>query len=191
MPGGGGGGTSRSVGRACDSWWGHPGIDPHCGRRLPTGWVCVSIMWLAALSHVWQHLKFSDVSLGAHPLYSLVVEEDVKKQTNCVLPIHVLYTFPCSCQSNTYCSYCCLSELSKSLHLKIMSSYTEIHRAIIVLLFFFPIFANRDKHSFVLPDLWPATLASESRGSAQCCPAWHYSSVHSGWTRWPVNYGQA
>ena len=34
---------------------------------------------------MWQHVKLSDVSLGARPLYSLVVDEDVKKtnkQTN-------------------------------------------------------------------------------------------------------------
>ena len=32
-----------------------------------------------ALSRVWQHIKLSDVSLGTHPRYSLVVDEDVKK----------------------------------------------------------------------------------------------------------------
>ena len=34
---------------------------------------------LPALSRVWQHVKLSDVSLGTHPPYSLVVDEDVKK----------------------------------------------------------------------------------------------------------------
>ena len=37
---------------------------------------------LPALSHVWQHLKLSYVSLGTRPRYSLVVDEDVKKPTN-------------------------------------------------------------------------------------------------------------
>ena len=32
-----------------------------------------------ALSHVWQHIKLSDISLGAGPRYSIVVAEDVKK----------------------------------------------------------------------------------------------------------------
>ena len=36
-----------SVGRARDSWWGGPGLDPRCGRPLPTGWVGVSSMWPA------------------------------------------------------------------------------------------------------------------------------------------------
>ena len=36
-----------SVGGACDSWWGGPGLDSRCGRPLPTGWVGVSIMWPA------------------------------------------------------------------------------------------------------------------------------------------------
>ena len=35
---------------------------------------------LPALSRVWQHVKLSDVSLRTRPRYSLVVEEDVKKQ---------------------------------------------------------------------------------------------------------------
>ena len=34
---------------------------------------------LPALSHVWHHIKLSDVSLGTRPRYSLVVDEDVKK----------------------------------------------------------------------------------------------------------------
>ena len=36
---------------------------------------------LPALSRVWQHVKLSDVSLGARLRYGLVVEEDVKKPT--------------------------------------------------------------------------------------------------------------
>ena len=36
---------------------------------------------LPTLSCVWQHLKLSDVSLGARWRYSLVVEEDFKKPT--------------------------------------------------------------------------------------------------------------
>ena len=36
---------------------------------------------LPALSCVWHHLKLSDVSLGTRPLYSLVVDEDIKKPT--------------------------------------------------------------------------------------------------------------
>ena len=32
---------------------------------------------LPALSHVWQHVKFSDVSLGTRPRYNLVTDEDV------------------------------------------------------------------------------------------------------------------
>ena len=34
---------------------------------------------LPALSRVWQHIIFSDVSLGTRPRYGLVVDEDVKK----------------------------------------------------------------------------------------------------------------
>ena len=34
---------------------------------------------LPALSHVWQHLKLSDVSLGTLQWYSLVVDKDIKK----------------------------------------------------------------------------------------------------------------
>ena len=37
---------------------------------------------LPALSRVWQHVKLSDVSLGTRPLYSLVIEEDIKKPTS-------------------------------------------------------------------------------------------------------------
>ena len=40
---------------------------------------------LPALSHVWQHIKWQTLCLGARPRYSLVVDEDVKKpnkQTN-------------------------------------------------------------------------------------------------------------
>ena len=36
---------------------------------------------LPALSRVWQHLKFSGVSFGARPQYSLFVDEDVEKPT--------------------------------------------------------------------------------------------------------------
>ena len=36
---------------------------------------------LPAFSGVWQHVKFSDVSLGTRPRYSLVVYEDAKKLT--------------------------------------------------------------------------------------------------------------
>ena len=35
----------------------------------------------SALSREWQHVKLSNVSLGTRPRYSLVVDEDVKKQT--------------------------------------------------------------------------------------------------------------
>ena len=35
---------------------------------------------LPALSRVWQHVKFSDVSLKTRPRYSLMVNEDVKKR---------------------------------------------------------------------------------------------------------------
>ena len=35
---------------------------------------------LPAVSPVWRHDKLSDVSLGTRPRYSLVVDEDVKKQ---------------------------------------------------------------------------------------------------------------
>ena len=35
---------------------------------------------LPALSRVWQHVTLSDVCLGTHPRYSLVVDEDVKKR---------------------------------------------------------------------------------------------------------------
>ena len=35
---------------------------------------------LPTLSCVWQDLKLSDVSLGARPRYSLIVDEDIKKQ---------------------------------------------------------------------------------------------------------------
>ena len=37
---------------------------------------------LPAPFRVWQHVKLSDVSLGARPRYSLVVDEGVKKPTN-------------------------------------------------------------------------------------------------------------
>ena len=45
---------------------------------------------LYPLSHVWQHVKLSDVSLGTcpHPQYSLVVDGDVKKpnkQVHCII----------------------------------------------------------------------------------------------------------
>ena len=43
------GGRGSSVGRARDSWSGGPGLDPRCGRPLPTGWVGVSIMWPAEI----------------------------------------------------------------------------------------------------------------------------------------------
>ena len=36
---------------------------------------------LPILSRVWQHLKLSEVSLGASPRYGLVVDEGVKKPT--------------------------------------------------------------------------------------------------------------
>ena len=39
------GGRGSSVDRARDSWSGGPGLDPRCGRPLPTGWVGVSILW--------------------------------------------------------------------------------------------------------------------------------------------------
>ena len=45
--GGGGGDGGSSNGRARNSWWGGPGFDLPYGRPLPTGWVGVSIMWLA------------------------------------------------------------------------------------------------------------------------------------------------
>ena len=37
-------GLGSSVGRARDSWSGGPGLDNRCGRPVPTGWFCVSIM---------------------------------------------------------------------------------------------------------------------------------------------------
>ena len=36
----------------------------------------------SALSRVLQHVKLSDIIPGIRPRYSLVVEEDVTKQTN-------------------------------------------------------------------------------------------------------------
>ena len=33
---------------------------------------------LSTLSHVWQHVKLSDISLGTHPRYSLVADEEAK-----------------------------------------------------------------------------------------------------------------
>ena len=83
-------GHGSSVGIVCDSWWGGPGFNSRFGHPLPAGLVSVSVMWAAetevmvssALSHVWQHVKLSDISLGIRPRYSLVVEEDVTKQTN-------------------------------------------------------------------------------------------------------------
>ena len=77
-------GLGSSVGRARDSWWGGPGFNSRFGRPLPTGWVCVSIMWPAETKVMvclmcgstwnWQTL-----CLGAGPRYNLVVDEDVKK----------------------------------------------------------------------------------------------------------------
>ena len=80
---------SSLAGRARDSWWGGSGFDPGYGRPLPTGLVGVSMMWpaenrshgLRDLSRMWQHLKLSDVSLGNLPLYSLDIDEEVKKPT--------------------------------------------------------------------------------------------------------------
>ena len=63
------GGRGSSVGRARDSWSGGPGLDPRCGRPLPTGNLgrCQYNVsgrdrshGLPALSHVWQHVKLSD-----------------------------------------------------------------------------------------------------------------------------------
>ena len=63
--------------------------------------------WSPALCRAWQHVKFSDVSLGTRLRYSLVVDEDVKKPTKQTLvTIHVVR----SC-SVTNCSF--LSSLSK------------------------------------------------------------------------------
>ena len=42
----------------------------------------ISYIFTPALSHVWQHVKLLDVSLGTRPRYSLVVEKDVNKPTN-------------------------------------------------------------------------------------------------------------
>ena len=56
------------------------GFDPHCGRPLPTAWVDVSIMGPAETEVMVSPLCL--VSLGTRPRYSLVVDEDVKKQTN-------------------------------------------------------------------------------------------------------------
>ena len=79
LGGGGGGGGGSSVGRAHDAWSGDSSFNPRCGRPLPTGWVGDRSHGLSTLSRVWQHLKLSDVSLGARPRYSLVDDEDVKK----------------------------------------------------------------------------------------------------------------
>ena len=43
---------------------------------------CDRLSGLPALSHVWQHVKLSDVSLGTRPQYSLVADEDDKKPNN-------------------------------------------------------------------------------------------------------------
>ena len=76
--------------RACESWWGGPGFDPHSGRHAPywlgrckydvTGWD--RCHGLPTLPRVWQHVKLSDASLGTRPWYILVVDKDVKKPTN-------------------------------------------------------------------------------------------------------------
>ena len=47
LGGGGGGGRDNSISRELDCWSGGPGFDIQCGCPLPTGWVGVSIMWLA------------------------------------------------------------------------------------------------------------------------------------------------
>ena len=80
------GGCGSSVGRERDSWWGRPGSNVCCGSPLPTSWVGVSIMWpaeteviVSPLSHVSQHVKLSDVSLGTRPQYSLAADKDVNK----------------------------------------------------------------------------------------------------------------
>ena len=52
------------------------------GQCQYNGTGCDRSHGLPALSHVWHHLKLSDVSLGARPRLSLVFDEDVKKPTN-------------------------------------------------------------------------------------------------------------
>ena len=62
---------------------------------------------LPDLSHVWQHVKMSDVNLGTRPQYSLVADEDVKKPTN----------QPTSPYTMTEVEYSCLLWLTMHLQL--------------------------------------------------------------------------
>ena len=85
-------GRGSSVGRVRDFWWGSSGFVPRCGSPLPTGCVGVSIklMWPAKTEVIVSPLCFvcggtwtcQTSVLGLVRLYSLVVDEDVKKPTN-------------------------------------------------------------------------------------------------------------
>ena len=48
-----------------------------------------SLEWEHTTVCVWQHVKLSDASLGIHPRYSLVVDEDVRKPTKEKLRIKI------------------------------------------------------------------------------------------------------
>ena len=70
-----------SIGRVCDSCSGDCGFDPRSERRLPTGWVDVSVQksWSPHSVSVLQYIKLSDISPGTHPRGSLVADKDRKK----------------------------------------------------------------------------------------------------------------
>ena len=80
---------SSSVVTACNSWWGGCGFDPLSVCPLPTGWVGVSIMWLAetevTVSPLWLCVAARRIirrQSWDHPRDSLVADEDFKKPTN-------------------------------------------------------------------------------------------------------------
>ena len=56
-------------------------------RNLPACWTCHG---LPPLPRLWQHVKLSDVSLVTYPGYSIVVDEDVNKQTNPACNVHLV-----------------------------------------------------------------------------------------------------
>ena len=82
---GGGGAVAQSVERATPGEEILGSITAVAARSLLVGYSVNGgdrSHGLPALSRVWQHVKWSDVSLGTRPRYCLVVDEDVKKPTN-------------------------------------------------------------------------------------------------------------
>ena len=108
---GGGGGHGSSVSRACGFWSEGRGFDPCSWRRLPTGWVSVSIMWPAETEvmvswfcSVWYQIKLSDIDLGTCTQYSPVADVDVKKRSKQSLSLSSLLSLSLSLSLSLYLS---------------------------------------------------------------------------------------